>query len=252
MNILYLSKLEGNAWPVNRQNPVRCGNFNISMETDDRTTHYHLPTMHATHVTEVSYQIKDTKRYVQSDIFCSQIEVTLKRNYRHFDEIFISGRTEILSKWQYPVQPVKKSSLKDDFSTLVQWYSSSVELTRKSCLSHCSEAVLACPTFCRRYIQVQFLISICFDSLQANNRQTSNIGRTLVVINFLSLRCSWSIACRRCSNYIFILDFTPGFNRLGKNNCKARRETFQLWDLVRLILDIWRYIAHGGCNEPVD
>ena len=29
-----------------------------------------------------------------------------------------------------------------------------------------------------------------------------------------SLRCSWSIACRGCSNYIFILDFTPGFNGL--------------------------------------
>ena len=28
-----------------------------------------------------------------------------------------------------------------------------------------------------------------------------------------SLKCSWSITCRRCSNYI-VLDWTPGFNRL--------------------------------------
>ena len=51
--------------------------------------------------------------------------------------------------------------------------------------------------------------------------------------------CSWSIACRRCSNYILILDWTPGFNRLRKDNCKTRRETFNFWDLVWLILEVW-------------
>ena len=54
-----------------------------------------------------------------------------------------------------------------------------------------------------------------------------------------SLRCSWSIACRRCSNYIFIFDLTLGFNRLRKGNCKARWETFKVWDLVHCILEIW-------------
>ena len=34
---------------------------------------------------------------------------------------------------------------------------------------------------------------------------------------------------------------TPGFNGLGKDNSKTRRETFKFWDLVRLILEIWRY-----------
>ena len=43
--------------------------------------------------------------------------------------------------------------------------------------------------------------------------------------NCWSLRSSWSIAYRRCSNYIFILDITPGFNGLGKDNHKTRRET---------------------------
>ena len=28
--------------------------------------------------------------------------------------------------------------------------------------------------------------------------------------------------CRRCSNYIFIVDLRPGFNRLGKGNFKTR------------------------------
>ena len=48
-------------------------------------------------------------------------------------------------------------------------------------------------------------------------------------------------AYRRCSNYIFILDQTPGFSGLGKENCKTRRETFKLWDLVCIVLEIWRY-----------
>ena len=31
---------------------------------------------------------------------------------------------------------------------------------------------------------------------------------------------------------------TPGFNELGKENCKTRRETFKLRGLVRLILEV--------------
>ena len=46
--------------------------------------------------------------------------------------------------------------------------------------------------------------------------QTSNINRILLGNKFLSLRCSWSIVCRRCFNYIFIPDLTPGFNGLGR------------------------------------
>ena len=55
-------------------------------------------------------------------------------------------------------------------------------------------------------------------------RQVSNISRT----------------CRRCSNYIFILDLTPGFKGLGKDDFKRRWESFKFWDLVRLILEILR------------
>ena len=48
-------------------------------------------------------------------------------------------------------------------------------------------------------------------------------------LNCWSLRCSWSIACRHCSNYIFILHLTPGLNLLRKDNCKPSREAFELW-----------------------
>ena len=47
--------------------------------------------------------------------------------------------------------------------------------------------------------------------------------------------CSWSTTCRRCSNYIFILDLTPRFNGLDKDNCNTRRESFKFWDLMCLL-----------------
>ena len=56
--------------------------------------------------------------------------------------------------------------------------------------------------------------------------------------NCWSLRCSWSIACRRCFNYIFILNLTHAFSGLGRDNCKTRRETSKCWDLVRLQLEV--------------
>ena len=43
-------------------------------------------------------------------------------------------------------------------------------------------------------------------------------------------------------NYISILNLTPGFNVLGKDNCKTRRETFKFGNLVWLILEIWGYV----------
>ena len=37
---------------------------------------------------------------------------------------------------------------------------------------------------------------------------------------------------------IFIVDLTPGFNGLGKDNCKTRPESFKFWNLVQLILEV--------------
>ena len=55
----------------------------------------------------------------------------------------------------------------------------------------------------------------------------------------------FSLICWSCSNCIFILNFTPGFNGSGNDNCKTRRETFKFGDLVRLILEVWRYVDFG-------
>ena len=52
---------------------------------------------------------------------------------------------------------------------------------------------------------------------------------------------SYSAPVGAALNYIFILDLTPGFNGLGKDNCKTGRETFMFWDLVHFISEVWRY-----------
>ena len=70
-------------------------------------------------------------------------------------------------------------------------------------------------------------------------------------LNCWPLRCSWSIACRHCSNYIFILHLTHGFNILRKDNWKPRRETFKFWDLVWLILEILTVSAVCTCISLV-
>ena len=78
-------------------------------------------------------------------------------------------------------------------------------------------------------------------------RQVSNISHTLVGNKTCwSLRCSWCIACQRCSNYIFILALTPSFIGLGKDNCKKKQEAFKFGDFVCLILEILWYIIITG------
>ena len=73
--------------------------------------------------------------------------------------------------------------------------------------------------------------------------QASNISCTLVGNKIVAqLKCSWSIACRHCFNYNFILDFN-GFNGLGKDNYKMRREAFKFLDWVWLIFEVWQYLS---------
>ena len=81
---------------------------------------------------------------------------------------------------------------------------------------------------------------IPFGNLQSSLQYNTHLSRQL---NCRSLRCSWSITCRRCSNYIFVLDLTPGFKGLGKDDFKTRWESFKFWDLVRLILEFLRYLS---------
>ena len=89
--------------------------------------------------------------------------------------------------------------------------------------------------------------------------QTSNIRHLNGQWTCLSLRCSWSIACRHCTNYIFIIDLTSGFNGLSKENWKVRRETFKFWNWVYFILEVlqcfpwlqqtWYISNHGNDYE---
>ena len=68
-------------------------------------------------------------------------------------------------------------------------------------------------------------------------RKTSNIIHTLVGNNiFDHSDVVGASPVGAAANYIFILDLAPGFNGLGKDNCKTRQETFKFWDLMRLIL----------------
>ena len=66
--------------------------------------------------------------------------------------------------------------------------------------------------------------------------------------NCWSLRCSWRITCRCCTNYIFIFNLTLGFNALGKDKCKIRQGIFKFWDLVWLILEVWWYV---WCRDDI-
>ena len=47
------------------------------------------------------------------------------------------------------------------------------------------------------------------------------------------------------TNYIFIIDLTPGLNEMSKENGKTRQEIFKFLDLVCLTLEVLRY-THGS------
>ena len=72
--------------------------------------------------------------------------------------------------------------------------------------------------------------------------QTSNV-RDTSINNKLFDHSDVVGARRRGSNYICILDLTPGFNELGNHSRKTRQETFKRCDLVRLILEVWLYVV---------
>ena len=56
---------------------------------------------------------------------------------------------------------------------------------------------------------------------------------------------------RRCSNFVYILDLTTGFNGLGKDNCKARGETsifFLIWCYLYYRFDSIYIYIYIYCN----
>ena len=62
--------------------------------------------------------------------------------------------------------------------------------------------------------------------MQYDYHDASNKGRTPV-----GNRIAY---CRRCSNYIFILDLIPGFNGLDTDNCKTDNKHFKfgIWCVI--------------------
>ena len=144
---------------------------------------------------------------------------------------FISKSCELVLRWM----PLKTF---DDTSTLVQ--------AMACCRQPTSHYLSQCwPGICQRMASLGH--NVCPGDVMDIGQQPPNILSNLQYkphfnrpLNCWSLRCSWSITCRRCSNYIFILHLTLGFNILRKDDWKPRRETFKFWDLVHLILEnLW-------------
>ena len=74
-------------------------------------------------------------------------------------------------------------------------------------------------------------------------RQISNSNDTVTantIVDHSDVVGAWS-------TYIFIPDLTPGFNGLGKENCKTRREAIQFWDHVWIILEV--HFVFGGTSS---
>ena len=81
-------------------------------------------------------------------------------------------------------------------------------------------------------------------------RKVSNIRRTLLVnkvVDHSDVVGASPVGARLQVH----LHSQPGFNGLGKDNCKTRRETSMFRDWVRLILENWRYMNLAGTGSLV-
>ena len=80
-------------------------------------------------------------------------------------------------------------------------------------------------------------------------RQNSNIRRTLVGSNIVdNSDVVGASAVGAVPTTSSNLDLTHGFNGLGKDNYKTRRETFYFWNSVRLVLKVWRYMGFSNVH----
>ena len=82
------------------------------------------------------------------------------------------------------------------------------------------------------------------ESTSTNYRQASNISHSSVgntIIDHADVVGASPVGAAPTTSPVLYL--TPGFNGLGKYNCKSRRSTCKFLDLVRLILEVWRCIT---------
>ena len=83
-----------------------------------------------------------------------------------------------------------------------------------------------------------YTITIWYQIPHLNFDQISNIRRALVgnkIVDYSDVVRASPVGAAPTTS---ILDLTPGFNGLGKDNYKTGRESFKFWDLVRFVLEI--------------
>ena len=108
---------------------------------------------------------------------------------------------------------------------------------------------------CRQHLQIHFVewilctnipiqLSLKFVPTGSNDNKclkVSNISRTLVgnkIVDHSDVVGASPVgAAPTTSSFI---NLAPGFNGLGKDDSKTRRDTFMFWDRVRLILENWQ------------
>ena len=121
-------------------------------------------------------------------------------------------------KWRYTL-PVDHMSFKIIIFDLIRLkryrHEMKVNYIKTSCFDIDDKFVLDCLIECNSLILITRIYS-----------QTSDIRHTLVGNKIVD-----QSACRRCSNYIIVLDLTSGINELDKEKTTARRgnEHLSFW-----------------------
>ena len=126
----------------------------------------------------------------------------------------------IQTTWEY------RRSIYYTRSCLVKWYSMWRNVLEKYSCKHCWRTSAW---------------NVCINIHYENYRQNPNISHTWTgnkIVDPSDVVGASPVGA--APSYNFILDLTPGFNGLGKDNGKMRRETFKFWDLLGLISEVLR------------
>ena len=78
---------------------------------------------------------------------------------------------------------------------------------------------------------------------QVKYRQISNISHTVVANKIVDHTDVVGASIAALLQLYLHYRLNTGVFGLHKDTCKPRRETFQFWDRVRLVVDIWRYFT---------